>query len=117
MENLGKRESKCIQKDILSPIYKVFLPKILSLDKQWENLAKSFDFMDINFQRSQVYRYFVDDIFWKILRTCIFVRKGQKFAKPQKYLLATISSFKADCWNKTLLKPANIIGFSSFEAA
>ena len=73
--------------------------------------------MDMNFQRSPVYRYFVDDIFKKILRTYIFVRKGQEFAKPQKYLLAKISSFKADCWNKTLLKPANIIGFSSFEAA
>ena len=63
MENLGKRESKCIQKDILSPIYKVFLPKISALDKQLENLAKSFDFMDMNFQRSPVHRYFVDDIF------------------------------------------------------
>ena len=27
-ENLGKRESKCIQKDFLIPIYKIFLPKI-----------------------------------------------------------------------------------------
>ena len=37
-----------------------------------------------------------------------FRGKGQKFAKPQKCLFTKISSFKADCWNKTLLKPANI---------
>ena len=34
VENLGKRESKCIQKDFLVPIYKIFLPKILTFDKQ-----------------------------------------------------------------------------------
>ena len=113
--NLGKWESKCIQKDFLLPIYKIFLPKISTFDKQWENLAKSFNFADMNFHRWPISRNFVDDIFWKILWTYIFVGKGQKFAKPQKYLLAKISSFKADCWNKTLLKPANLIGSSSFE--
>ena len=39
----------------------------------------------------------------KTLLTIIFVGKGQKFAKPQKYLLVKISSFKANCWNQTLL--------------
>ena len=37
MENLGKRESKCIQKDFLVPIYIILLPKISTFDKQWEN--------------------------------------------------------------------------------
>ena len=116
MENLGKRESKCIQKDFLVPIYKILLPKISAFDKQWENLAKSFNFADMNFHRWPISRNFVDDIFWKILWTYIFVGMVQKFAKPQKYLLAKISSFKADCWNNTLLKPANIVGSSGFEA-
>ena len=115
MENLGKRESKCIQKAFLVPIYKIFVSKISIFDKQWENLAKSFNFADINFHIRLISRNFVDDVFWKILWTYIFVGKGQKFAKPQKYLLEKISSFKADCWNKTLLKPANVIGSISFE--
>ena len=45
-----------------------------------------------------------------------FREKGQKSAKPQKYLFAKIFSFKADWWNKTLLKPANIKGSITFEA-
>ena len=115
VEKLGKRESKCIQKDFLVPIYKIFLPKISTFDKQLENLTKAFNFADMNFHRWPISRNFVDDIFWKILWTYIFVGKGQKFAKPQKYLLAKISSFKVDCWNKTLLKPANIIGSGSLK--
>ena len=115
MENLGKRECKYIQKDFPVPIYKILLPNISTFDKQWENLAKSFNFADMNFHRWPISKNFVGDIFWKILWTYIFVGKGQKFAKPQKYLMAKISSFKADCWNKTLLKPANVIGSSSFE--
>ena len=110
--NLGKRESKCIQKDFVLPIYKIFLPKISTFDKQRENLEKSFNFADMNFHRWPIS---IDDIFWKILWTYIFVGKGQKFAKSQKYLLAKISSFNVGCWDKTL-KPANIIGSTSFEA-
>ena len=115
MENLGKWESKCTQKDFLVPIYKILLLKISTFDKQWENLAKSFNFTDMNFNRWPISRKFVDVIFLKILWTYIFVGKGQKFAKPQKCLLAKISSFKTGCWNKTLLKSANIIMSSSFE--
>ena len=115
VENLGKWENKCIQKDFLIPIYKIFLPKISTSDKQWENLANSFNFADMNFHRWSISRNFVDDIFWNILWTYIFVRKGKKFGKPLKCLLTKISSFKAGCWNKTL-KSANIIGSSSFEA-
>ena len=117
MEKLGKRESKYIQRGFLVPIYKMRLPKVSTFDKQWENLAKYFNFADMNFHRWPISRKFVGDIFWKILRTYIFVGKGQKFAKPQKYLLAKISSFKADYWNQTLLKPVNLIGSSSFETA
>lgn len=49
MENVGKEESKCIQKDFLVPIYKIFLPKILIFDKHSKNLEKSFTFADMNF--------------------------------------------------------------------
>lgn len=49
MENVGKEESKCIQKDFLVPIYKIFLPKILIFDKQSKNLEKSFNFAGMNF--------------------------------------------------------------------
>ena len=115
MENLGKRESKYIERDFLVPIYKILLPKISTFDKHWENLAKSFNFADMNFHRWPISRNFVEDIFWKILWTYIFVGNGQKLAKPQKFCYAKISSFKGDCWNKTLLKPANITGSSSFE--
>ena len=86
-ENLGKQESKCIQKDFLVPIYKIILPKMSTLDKQWENLGKSFNFADMNFYRWPISRNFVDDIFWKMLWSYVFVEKGQKFAKSQKYLL------------------------------
>ena len=99
MEHLGKRECKYIQKDFLVPIYKILLSKISTCDKQWENLTKSFNFADMTFHRWTMSRDFVDDIFWEILWTYILVGKGHKFAKPQKYFLAKISSFKADSWN------------------
>ena len=54
--NLGKWESKRVQKDFLVPIYKIFLSKILSFDEQWENLAKSFNFADMNFHRWPISR-------------------------------------------------------------
>ena len=34
VENLSKGENKCIQKDFLIPIYKIFLPKISAFNRQ-----------------------------------------------------------------------------------
>ena len=47
-----------MQKDFLVPIHKEFLLKISTFDKQWENLAKPFNFADMNF---------TDDPFLEIL--------------------------------------------------
>ena len=82
VENLGKRESKCIKNEFLVPIYKIFFPKISTFGKQWENLAKSFNFAGMNFRRWLISKAFVDDIFLKI-----FVDINYKSICSGKFLL------------------------------
>ena len=56
LKRKNKKTGKCIKKYFLVPIYKTFLPKIWSLDINWENLAKSFNFADMNFHRWPIHK-------------------------------------------------------------
>ena len=77
------------------------------------NLAKSFDFMNLNFHRWPIYKNFVDGMLKKV-PDIYFHGKNQKPQNREMFRSQKVSSSKVDCVHEKVWLE-NIMGSSSFE--